>query len=432
MCLFPGTPDHADHKDEGSYKFIFGCLMPYNDKVADFWTSIFRIGYVSFGRSTMSAAEAAFLANFAKLDSKLIQNELTPLGDEPGFKILHILPEELVDTENRPTLIYMHGGGMTAGSTRQLSLQIANTLRVQIFSIDYRLSPENPFPAPVDDCVNATRWVLNQHVNNPEKFKIGKFGIFGDSSGGCLAIATCFAVDYEKEFGVKPEVILPIVPMLQCARFDTPSYTNKYMTWGPLTRNQMIRSWLTYAGENIYNRKYIKFLSNSVHQDLPKDILNRVDPENLLTDEDFKLHFTAKKVNSNEVETKKSSNKVDTENKKVDNFTAFQNRMHNLMKNELFCPGLASDEVLKKFLKNTKSVRIMTAGLDVLHSDGKMLYNRLDKLKDEGDVLSLIDYHGAHHSLYGACEIYNGPVFGAKCYNRHFNDICDSLSVIKK
>lgn len=85
-------------------------------------------------------------------------------------------------------ILYLHGGGYGIGSIashRHLAAQIALASLVRAFSIDYRLAPEHPFPAAVDDAVTAARWLARQGIRP----------VFaGDSAGGGLAIATCLAL----------------------------------------------------------------------------------------------------------------------------------------------------------------------------------------------------------------------------------------------
>ena len=93
-----------------------------------------------------------------------------------------------VSGEVLPALVYFHGGGWTIGDLDThdvLCRQLANGARCAVFSVDYRLAPEAPFPAAVDDCLAATRHVFS----NAEKLKVnpGQVAVGGDSAGGNLA-----------------------------------------------------------------------------------------------------------------------------------------------------------------------------------------------------------------------------------------------------
>lgn len=82
---------------------------------------------------------------------------------------------------------YLHGGGYTIGSInshRELVSRISRASGARAFAIDYRLAPEHPFPAGLEDAVSAYRWLLAEGVE-PSRVVIG-----GDSAGGGLALAT--------------------------------------------------------------------------------------------------------------------------------------------------------------------------------------------------------------------------------------------------
>ena len=87
-----------------------------------------------------------------------------------------------------PVLVYFHGGGWTMGDLDThdvLCRQLCNGAGVAVVSVDYRMGPEHRFPAAVDDCVEATRWVRAQAAAlaiDPRRVAVG-----GDSAGGNLA-----------------------------------------------------------------------------------------------------------------------------------------------------------------------------------------------------------------------------------------------------
>ena len=90
-----------------------------------------------------------------------------------------------------PVLVYTHGGAYVIGSGREVSpaiLAIAEASGMRVLSIDYRLAPQHPFPAAVDDSVAAYRWLLEQGIAS------NRIGWFGESAGGGLMLAAMHAL----------------------------------------------------------------------------------------------------------------------------------------------------------------------------------------------------------------------------------------------
>ena len=83
-------------------------------------------------------------------------------------------------------LLYLHGGGYVSCSPqshRAITASLARLLKGRVFSLDYRLAPESPFPAAVDDAADAYQWLLNRGIR-PENIAVA-----GDSAGGGLTLA---------------------------------------------------------------------------------------------------------------------------------------------------------------------------------------------------------------------------------------------------
>jgi monoterpene epsilon-lactone hydrolase len=98
-----------------------------------------------------------------------------------------------VDTSDERVMMYLHGGGYVLGSRRAYRgyfSRVSRAAGTRVLGLDYRLAPEFPFPAAVDDSVAAYRWLLSQGIA-PGHIVIG-----GDSTGGGLAIATLVALRY--------------------------------------------------------------------------------------------------------------------------------------------------------------------------------------------------------------------------------------------
>jgi acetyl esterase len=81
------------------------------------------------------------------------------------------------------TLIYLHGGGWVVGDVEThdpLCRRVANATGARVVSVDYRLAPEHPFPAGLDDAEEVLGWLYAQDPGQP-------FGVAGDSAGASLA-----------------------------------------------------------------------------------------------------------------------------------------------------------------------------------------------------------------------------------------------------
>lgn len=88
-------------------------------------------------------------------------------------------------------ILYLHGGGYVIGSInthRSLAGRLSRAAKARVLLIDYRLAPENPHPAAVEDAVAAYRWMLAQGL------KPSRIAVAGDSAGGGLTVATLVAI----------------------------------------------------------------------------------------------------------------------------------------------------------------------------------------------------------------------------------------------
>jgi len=88
-------------------------------------------------------------------------------------------------------VLYLHGGGYVIGSVkthRDLMARLSRAAKARVLGLNYRLAPEHPFPAAVDDAVAGYKWLLAQGA------KPGRIAVAGDSAGGGLAAATLVAI----------------------------------------------------------------------------------------------------------------------------------------------------------------------------------------------------------------------------------------------
>lgn len=94
-------------------------------------------------------------------------------------------------TGSMPLVLYLHAGGWTVGSIAsadRLCRRLAVAAEAAVLSLEYRLAPEHPWPASIDDAVAAMRWI----ARGPEELDgLGPWGALGDSAGGTLVTLAC-------------------------------------------------------------------------------------------------------------------------------------------------------------------------------------------------------------------------------------------------
>ena len=93
------------------------------------------------------------------------------------------------DEEN--VVLYLHGGGYNSGSPsthRELAAHISKDSKAKVLLTDYRLAPEYPFPAALEDSIQSYRWLIEAGYSSD------KIAIAGDSAGGGLTLATCVSL----------------------------------------------------------------------------------------------------------------------------------------------------------------------------------------------------------------------------------------------
>lgn len=150
------------------------------------------------------------------------------------------------NNESLPVLLWIHGGGYILGSiddNDDLCMRFVKEANCVVVSVDYRLAPEHPYPAPIEDCYSALKWI----ADNAELLNIdsNRIGVAGASAGGGLTAAlTLLARDRQY-----PSICfqMPLYPMID-DRNNTPS-TNEVkegFVWNQKTNEA---GWKMYLGE---------------------------------------------------------------------------------------------------------------------------------------------------------------------------------------
>jgi acetyl esterase len=137
----------------------------------------------------------------------------------------------------RPALVYFHGGGWVICNldTHDVVCRaLARRAGAVVVSVDYRLAPEHPFPAAVDDCYAATAWVAANAQElgvDPERVCVG-----GDSAGGNLAAVVSLRSRDEQGPAIALQAM--VYPVTDLSSFETESYV-EFATDHQLTRPMM-------------------------------------------------------------------------------------------------------------------------------------------------------------------------------------------------
>lgn len=121
-----------------------------------------------------------------------------------------------------PVLVYFHGGGWTIGDLDThdtLCRQLANAAHCAVVSVDYRMAPEHRFPAAVDDCIAATRWVRENA--GALRLDAERIAVGGDSAGGNLAAVVSIAL---RDAGDPPIAFQLLIYPVTDLRRIAPSY----------------------------------------------------------------------------------------------------------------------------------------------------------------------------------------------------------------
>lgn len=144
------------------------------------------------------------------------------------------------DSEVRPGLLWVHGGGYVLGTAEDDRARVfAEQLGCRVVSVDYRLAPEHPFPAGIDDCQASLEWMAEHAVGlaiDPARIAVG-----GQSGGGGMAAGL---VILNRDRG-GPDLILQLLiyPMIDNLH-ATPS--GSYVNHPVWNRATSLRAWEMY------------------------------------------------------------------------------------------------------------------------------------------------------------------------------------------
>lgn len=171
------------------------------------------------------------------LDTVLVFNEL-----EVPVRIYYPTKRSLQGQQ--PAILFFHGGGFILGSVEQYHVMASKMARVTgqiIISVDYRLAPEHPFPAAVNDCFSVFQWM--QQFGSTLGVDTARISVAGDSAGGNLA--TVLTLVCRDEHVPQPYRQVLLYPALTFVETEYPSMT--YFLKDPDRRYVLSESFLRRA-----------------------------------------------------------------------------------------------------------------------------------------------------------------------------------------
>lgn len=197
------------------------------------------------------------------------QRWITPATEDPAVRLCIYCPGSMVvESQTLPAILYIHGGGFVLGRPEMADdylADLANDLKVVVVAPDYRLAPEHPFPAPLEDCYAALSWLLNeaQSLGIDESRVV----IMGHSAGGGLAAALALLARDRDQYQAAGLVM--IYPMLDhrtgsaTAPSDNP--TTGMLNW---VREANQFCWRSMQGAYVFDDDRAYLLSPALASDL--------------------------------------------------------------------------------------------------------------------------------------------------------------------
>ncbi|CAN5560837.1 hypothetical protein BH23CHL4_BH23CHL4_25730 [soil metagenome] len=159
-----------------------------------------------------------------------------------GILIRAYLPE---GTGPFPIIVYYHGGGWVIAGLNGYDAScraLCNAAGALVLSMDYRMAPENPFPAAMDDAYAALQWAIGSAASlDGEPARVA---VVGESAGGNLATVSCLRA---RDEGAPLPVHQVLVYPVNNYAFDTPSYA-EFENAVPLSRPAMEQAVALAAG----------------------------------------------------------------------------------------------------------------------------------------------------------------------------------------
>ncbi|XP_051013190.1 arylacetamide deacetylase-like 2 [Acomys russatus] len=238
--------------------FGFSCILfayfiysPVPENVEEPWKIIFLNAGIKMTSLLATLFENIGLMRYEEVFLTLESLEFTkPVSDEnitvidTNFSDIPVrlyLPKKKSEIQ-RPAIIFIHGGAFALGSCKKgayddLNRQTANKLNAVVVGIDYRLAPQHPFPAALEDCTFVVKYFLQDKVLAKYRVDAARICIAGDSSGGALATTVTQQLQNDPKLKDRIKAQALIYPGLQSVDSSLPSH--REYKHGPILFREM-------------------------------------------------------------------------------------------------------------------------------------------------------------------------------------------------
>jgi acetyl esterase len=190
--------------------------VPLDPNVEAFLQFVESAGYPPISESTPDAARAGLRTLLVTYRDP---STLAEVGSAVDWAVANGIPVRVYRPKDAPspspTVVFFHGGGFVIGDIdthEGMCRRLCHDTRSVVVSVDYRLAPEHVFPAAVEDCYTALRWVA-EHIDEYGG-DAQRLGVAGDSAGGNLA-AVCAQLAHADGLALAAQLLIyPAVDLL--------------------------------------------------------------------------------------------------------------------------------------------------------------------------------------------------------------------------
>ncbi len=221
---------------------------------------------------------------YAQSPNISIENRPIPCDDETASPFVRIYqPTDRKADEKLPVYLWIHGGGFIAGDVFRddgLCDKIVRECDCIVVSVEYRLAPKHPYPAGINDCYEALKWLTSDAAADLN-LDLDRIAIGGASAGGCLAAA--LALMARDKGGPQITCQILMIPVTD-DRMETPS-SHEFTDMRVWNRNLALKAWGGYL-KNMEGKTPAYAAPNRAEslKDLPPAYVT-VEEQDLLRDE---------------------------------------------------------------------------------------------------------------------------------------------------